>query len=122
MSGVWWRCIGFGLVVGSLSVVECMAEVHLGCSLSVVGSVVEVRFGCGRVVRSRSVVGLHPWCGGGALGCSQVVGSQTVVRHVAVVHLGCGRVVGSWSVVGGVVIRVWPLVGCLGGASAPRLV
>ena len=45
-----------------------------------------------------------------------------MVRHVAVVHLGCGRVVGSWSVVGGVVIRVWPLVGWLGGASAPRLV
>ena len=60
MSGVWWRCIGFSLVVGSLSVVRCMAEVHLGCSLSVVGSVVEVRFGCGRVVRSRGVVGLHP--------------------------------------------------------------
>ena len=44
--------------------VKSVAEVRLGCSLSVVGNVVEVHFGCGRVV-----------------------GSLSVVRHVAVVHL-----------------------------------
>ena len=64
MSGVWWRCIGFGLVVGSLSVVKSVVGVRLGCSLSVVGIVVEVHFGCGQMVWSLSVVG-----------------------HVAVVHL-----------------------------------
>ena len=70
------------------------------------------------------MVGLHPWCGGGALGCSQVVGSRGVVG----LHpwcgggaLSCSRVVGSQSVVGHVV-EVWPLVGGLGGASALRLV
>ena len=45
-----------------------------------------------------------------------------MVRNVAVVHFGCGLVVGSWSVVSCIVVRMWPLVGCLGGASAPRLV
>ena len=53
------------------------------------------------------------WLGGG---------EPSVVGVAAVVLLGCGLVVGSWSVVGCVVVRVWPLVGCLGGASTPGLV
>ena len=55
-AGVWLT--GVRSVVEVL--VECVAEVHLGCSLSVVGDVVEVHFGCSRVVRSWSVVDRRP--------------------------------------------------------------
>ena len=51
-----------------------------------------------------------------------MVGSRSGVMGVAGVDFGCGLMVGSWSVVGCVVVRVWPLMGCLGGASAPGLV